>query len=114
MPILSLLQAAPWDDNAASMLRALLAAFLLVLAAHAVGSDARRGDAVFLIASDELVDPNFHETVVLVAHAPKFAGPLGVIINRPTDIPVARAFPEIESLASTKDTLFEGGPVARR
>ena len=37
--------------------------------------------------------------------------PAGVIINRPTRIPVSRLFPEIEQLAHVDDKVYFGGPV---
>jgi len=69
-------------------------------------------NAVFLIASPELKDPNFRETVVLVTH-PREGGPWGVIINRPLDHRLSEVFTEYETLKNRKDVLFFGGPVAR-
>lgn len=67
---------------------------------------------LFLVAKDELVDPNFHQTVVLVTQAPG-AGPIGVVINRPTGVPVSKALPGVKGLENVEDTVFFGGPVAR-
>ena len=48
----------------------------------------------FLIASKELVDPNFHQSVVLlVQHSVQ--GAMGVIVNRPTPTTVAEAWEKI-------------------
>ena len=37
--------------------------------------------------------------------------PLGVIVNRPTRIAVARLFPDLEQLATLEDKVYFGGPV---
>jgi len=69
-------------------------------------------NAIFLVASSELKDPNFRETVVLVTH-PREGGPWGVIINRPLEYRLSEVFTEYETLKNRKDVLFSGGPVAR-
>jgi putative transcriptional regulator len=93
------------------------AALLLLLACVAATSAAHAGQpgasAILLVASPELGDPNFRETVVLVARYRGFAGPLGVVINRPTAIPLARVLPDIAALSALEDKVFAGGPVAR-
>src|SRR5437660_5890103 len=48
----------------------------------------------FLVASRDLLDPNFAETVVLLVHYEE-DGVVGLIINRRTRIPVARLFPDL-------------------
>lgn len=65
---------------------------------------------ILLIARAELPDPNFKDSVVLVMNhiGPS---PAGVIINRPTRIPVSRLFPELETLAQLDDKVYFGGPV---
>ncbi len=61
-----------------------------------------------LIAAPLLVDPNFHRTVVLVIEH-SVEGALGVVLNRPTELPVAEAVPELADLDD--GCLFAGGPV---
>jgi putative transcriptional regulator len=61
-----------------------------------------------LIAAPILVDPNFHRSVVLVIeHSAE--GALGVVLNRPTVLPVAEAVPELAALDD--GCVFAGGPV---
>ena len=60
---------------------ALLAAMALPLCAW--GQPADGPNAVLLVAKQELLDPNFRETVVLVTQAPD-ASTVGVILNRPS------------------------------
>lgn len=52
----------------------------------------------------------FYRTVILVlAHGPQ--GALGVVLNRPTSVPVAELFPELAFDAAEPSVLFAGGPV---
>jgi putative transcriptional regulator len=63
-----------------------------------------------LVASRRLVDPNFAETVILVvAHGP--AGAMGLVVNRPTRVPLSVLLPDVEELRGRSDTVFAGGPV---
>jgi putative transcriptional regulator len=66
--------------------------------------------AILLVARAELPDPNFKDSVVLVTNKLGPA-PVGVIVNRPTRIPVARLFPDLDHLARLDDKLYFGGPV---
>jgi putative transcriptional regulator len=91
-----------------SILRILVIFVALAAPAPAAESDA---NAIFLVASPGLLDPNFRETVVLVTH-PREGAPWGVIINRPLDHQLSEIFTEIETLKGRKDVLFFGGPVA--
>ena len=61
-----------------------------------------------LIAAPILVDPNFRRSVVLVIEHSE-EGALGVVLNRPTDLPVAEAVPELSQLDD--GCVFAGGPV---
>jgi len=91
--------------------------FLLALAveAHSAtdfdsGSMPPLGRGVFLVASPNLPDPNFRHTVVLICeHGPE--GTLGVIVNRPTDVLLSEALPDVPVLKGTSYVLFAGGPV---
>jgi putative transcriptional regulator len=63
-----------------------------------------------LVAAPILRDPNFHRTVVLVAEHGE-EGAMGLVLNRPTDTPVADALPELVAIAG-EDPVYVGGPVA--
>jgi len=65
----------------------------------------------FLVAGTELLDPNFVESVVLLIEYSD-EGALGVIINRPTNTPIAEILPEIEAPGEGKHRVWIGGPVA--
>jgi putative transcriptional regulator len=65
----------------------------------------------FLIASRTLTDPNFSESVVLLlAYDPR--GAMGIVINHPTDVPLASALPDVKELHERSDRVHRGGPVA--
>jgi len=63
-----------------------------------------------LVATPDLVEPTFFRTVVLVLEH-NHEGALGVVLNRPTDTPVAEALPAWSSLAPEPGVVFVGGPV---
>ena len=68
----------------------------------------RVGD--LLVATPQLLDPNFERTVVLVLDLNE-DGALGVVLNRPSTVPVDEILPDWSSLAQAPDVLFRGGPV---
>jgi putative transcriptional regulator len=71
-----------------------------------VSDDSLKGQ--LLIAAPTLLDPNFRRTVVLVIeHGAE--GALGVVLNRPTEIAVADAVPDLARLGD--GCVFAGGPV---
>lgn len=73
---------------------------------------ARLKQGVFLLAVPELRDPNFSRTVILLTHYDKESA-MGVIINRPTDVPLKKALPDVEGMEGVSLSVFFGGPVSR-
>lgn len=70
------------------------------------------GPGKILVASRGLGDPNFSETVVLLAdHSEK--GAMGLVLNRPTEATVSHAFPHLDRAPGRTAPLFIGGPVER-
>jgi len=67
-------------------------------------------DGKFLVATRQLIDPRFTQTVVLLIRYNK-DGALGLIINRPTKASLSDALPDLPNVKSVKETLFLGGPV---
>ncbi len=64
----------------------------------------------FLVAARGLSDPNFeHSVVLLVQHGE--AGSLGLVVNRPTGVPLSRIFAGEPLLERQEGILFAGGPV---
>ena len=95
-----------------ALFRALFILTTMAAGCAAVAAAEMQANAIFLVASPGLHDPNFRETVVLVTH-PRDGPPWGVIINRPLDLRLSEVFTEYETLKKRKDVLFFGGPVGR-
>ena len=63
-----------------------------------------------LVASPDLVDPNFRRTVVLIlTHDAE--GAVGLVLNRPTDIAIGEALPRWADATAPPACLYVGGPV---
>jgi putative transcriptional regulator len=75
------------------------------------GSREELAKGKFLVASRQLQDPNFRETVVLLIEY-GLNGAMGVVINRPSAVKLATVFPDIKELKQRNDTVYIGGPVA--
>ena len=92
------------------MVRSICLVLLFGFALPAFGDDAQPMKSILLVARKNLPDPYFRDAVVLVTRSGGPA-PVGVIVNRPTDVPLSRVFSDIERLRSRDETLFFGGPV---
>ena len=66
--------------------------------------------ARLLVASPTLRDPNFDRTVVLVLESGE-TGAIGVVLNRPSEVPLDGAVASWAHLAVPPATVFVGGPV---
>ncbi len=66
--------------------------------------------SVLLIASEDMADPRFRQSVVLVTRHGRGNSPLGVIVNRPLKAGLDRIFPELKQAGQHR--LHYGGPVA--
>ena len=64
-----------------------------------------------LVATPALVDPNFAHTVVLLLDHDE-DGALGVVLNRPSPVPVAEVLPGWDTVLAGPGVIFQGGPVA--
>ena len=62
-----------------------------------------------LVASPELVDPNFARTVVLIIHHDE-DGSFGLVLNRPLGQTLAEVLPDLAP-AATEVPVLQGGPV---
>jgi putative transcriptional regulator len=76
----------------------------------ASGADTKPLNAILIVARDDLPDANFAHSIVLVMNN-LGPGPIGIIINRPMQIPVSHLFPDIGRLAQVRDKVYFGGPV---
>ena len=67
----------------------------------------------FLVANDHLNGSYFQQSVILlIEHGP--GGAMGVVVNRPTAVPLARLLPKLEALQKRDDRALVGGPVEPR
>lgn len=76
----------------------------------AAADDAKPLTAILLSAQIPTDDPYFSDSVVLVMNNLGPA-PIGIIVNRPTQMPVAELFPDVKRLAALHDKVYFGGPV---
>lgn len=68
------------------------------------------GPGSLLVAAPGLLDPNFRRTVVyMIEHRAR--GSLGVVLNRPSDVPLQDVLPSWAPLSSQPQAVFVGGPV---
>lgn len=65
-----------------------------------------------VVAARGLPDPNFRETVVLLLQYSR-EGAAGLVLNRPSTVPLSRALPGVEQTAGVAATAFMGGPVSQ-
>jgi putative transcriptional regulator len=75
-----------------------------------VAAELAGGPSILLIAAESMVDPRFRQSVVLVTRHGRSNSTVGVIVNRPLDAGLDRAFPDIKQAAQHR--LHYGGPVA--
>src|ERR671917_2619929 len=66
-----------------------------------------------LVAAPALRDPHFCRTVVLVIDH-RASGTLGVVLNRPSDVPVRDVLPLWGPHATVPQALYVGGPMEQR
>ena len=96
-------------------LHALLYAALAICtpAQFAFAQSANDAEALLLVSSPQLREPNYFHTVVLAV--PIENGQyVGVIINRPTRRTLASLFPEHEPSKKVAEPVFFGGPMSGR
>jgi putative transcriptional regulator len=64
-----------------------------------------------LVAARNLPDPNFSDTVVLlIEYGP--GGAAGLVLTRPSEVPLARVLPDLAPVTSDGARVFIGGPVS--
>ncbi len=83
---------------------------LLVPVCASAGDRDKPLTALLLMAGPDISDPFFGDSVVLVMNnlAP---APIGIIINRPTAVPVSQLFPDMKRLVKLPDKVYFGGPI---
>lgn len=99
--------------RAAAASRSVAGALLLLLCAAAASAQTplpTPAKGRFLVAEEELRDPNFFHTVVLMLDYNE-KGAMGVIVNRPTSVELRDLLPKVEGLELRSDKVYLGGPV---
>ncbi len=71
---------------------------------------ARLSDGAVLLARDALADPNFSATVVLMCIYSKDNGAYGLVLNRPTHMPLSEVFDGVVDNVDRRE-VYIGGPV---
>jgi putative transcriptional regulator len=64
----------------------------------------------FLVAGKQMRDPNFYRSVVLMVEHGE-SGSMGLVVNRPSNVSVARALSEHFDLPDSDQLVYVGGPV---
>ena len=89
----------------------LITALLLILLNVSAAVAQSPATGALLVATDELRDSRFSETVILLLHyGPD--GALGVAINRPTWVAATDAFADMPFLDEYTGNVYMGGPLA--
>ena len=87
---------------------------LLLAGTLALPGQSRRGVKLaagqFLVANRNGSDPNFARTVILLARYDQTSA-MGLIINRPSNVPLSRALGAIEAAKNRTEPVYFGGPV---
>lgn len=84
--------------------------------AAAAGAPAAKSPAkssltsILIVAQGVVSDPNFGGSIVVIMNNLGPA-PVGIIVNRPMPLTVARLFPDAKRLAQVTDNVYFGGPV---
>ncbi len=65
---------------------------------------------VFLVAKPHIRDPRFKQTVILIVGHDQW-GSIGLVVNRPSDVPLEKLLPDLPSPASSENFVYYGGPV---
>jgi putative transcriptional regulator len=93
-------------------LRCTILAALVTALAFPTAASADSNKPYFLVATPDLSDPVFEQSVVLMlppGEPPELV--VGLIVNKPTDVEVKRLFPKAAALKGVADDAFLGGPV---
>jgi putative AlgH/UPF0301 family transcriptional regulator len=79
---------------------------------HAEGAGVQKAGCYFLVARDDMSDPTFQQTVILmVPSGPDNPLVAGVIVNKPTEMTLGRLFERLPGLKHPTEKVYYGGPV---
>ena len=91
------------------LLIAALAAHAAAWAASAVGAGLHESETVILVAKRRFRDPLYAETIVIARPIGQDVH-VGLILNKPTEISLAQAFPGHRPSLEVRQPLYLGGP----
>ena len=86
------------------------ALLLCLLAAAPVGAVQGAKTGQFLVAVPSSSDDDFARTVILLVHSGG-EGAIGLIVNRPTSVPLPVLFPDLKTPAARSAPIYQGGPM---
>lgn len=87
-----------------------LTLLLLAIAVPATAEPESLEKGVFLVATDQIQEGNFYRTVVLLLTFGE-GGAVGVIVNRPSSLPLQRLLPDARIPSDNDMRVWQGGPV---
>lgn len=96
------------DPSVATILLLCLPAVLLLAAPPPPAHGAKTGQ--FLVAAPSSSDDDFARTVILLVHSGD-EGAIGLIVNRPTTVPLSVLFPDLKKPGVGSTLLYQGGPM---
>lgn len=76
-------------------------------------SDAEVEPGTLLVAAPTMLDDNFRRTVVFIIDH-RDEGTLGVVLNRPSEVPVDDVLPKWSGYVAQPPSVFVGGPVEKK
>lgn len=83
---------------------------LLAITAPVAAGPGTLDKGVFLVATDQIQEGNFYRTVILLLTYGE-EGAVGVIVNRPSSLPLQRLLPDARIPARNDISVWQGGPV---
>jgi putative transcriptional regulator len=91
---------------------ALISSVVMVLVSTSLWCAQKPEDkTAYLVARRDLSDPFFAHSAVLMLPSTDLPLVVGLIINRPTTVPLRKLFPQNPALKSKTETAYFGGPV---
>lgn len=76
-----------------------------------LGERKTQGSTSLLVARDNIVDPCFEKSVVLMVPLEGQPIVVGLVVNKPTRLPLVKIFPKSSLLKNSSENAYLGGPV---
>ena len=98
--------------HASGMRLLAVACLALALPLGAADAPALAATGKLLVATRKMRDADFAQAVILLVHSDA-QGVIGLIVNRPTEVPLAHLFPSLKEAPAGKAPVYLGGLVAQ-